>query len=43
MKQAAIFPVTDPNDRQIHGSQVHNVIYVAALEQADPTNIWLSS
>ena len=42
MSQAAIFPITDPNDPLIHGSQVHNCIYVAAIQNCDPTNIWLS-
>ena len=43
MKQAAIFPITDKNDSQIHGSQVHNCVYIAAIQQCDPTNVWLSS
>lgn len=43
MKQAAIFPIADPNRAQIHGSQVHNCIYVAQIDNCDPTNVWLSS
>lgn len=43
MKQAAIFPITDPNEAQIHGNQVHNCIYVAAIQNCDPTNVWLGS
>ena len=42
MKNAAIFPVTAPNQPEIHGSQVHNAIYMAVYEQSDPTNVWLS-
>jgi peptide/nickel transport system substrate-binding protein len=43
MSQAAIFPITDPNWPGIHGTQVHNCIYVAAIQNCDPTNVWLSS
>ena len=43
MTQAAIFPITDPNTALLHGTQVHNCIYVAALQNCDLTNIWLSS
>jgi peptide/nickel transport system substrate-binding protein len=42
MKNAAIFPITAPNQPEIHGSQVHNAIYMAIYEQSDPTNVWLS-
>jgi peptide/nickel transport system substrate-binding protein len=43
MNDAAIFPISDPNQPQIHGSQVHNCVYMAVFQQCDPTNIWLSS
>ncbi len=42
MKDAAIFPITDPNQANIHGSQVHNTIFMAIYQQFDPTNVWLS-
>ncbi|HVA73632.1 MAG TPA: ABC transporter substrate-binding protein [Acidimicrobiales bacterium] len=42
MKEAAIFPITDPNQPLMRGSQVHNAIYVPAIQQFDPTNVWLS-
>ena len=42
MNQAAIFPITDPNEAQIHNSSVHGCVYVAAIQNCDPTNIWLS-
>ena len=42
MKNAAIFPITAPNQAEIHGSQVHHSIYMAVYEQSDPTNVWLS-
>jgi len=41
MKDAAIFPITNPNLPLMRGSQVHNAIYVPFLEQIDPTNVWL--
>jgi len=43
MAKAAIFPITDPNQAIIHGSQTHNCIYMAIYEQCDPTNVWLTS
>lgn len=42
MKGAAIYPITDPNQANIAGSQVHNTVYMAIYEQFDPTNVWLS-
>ena len=36
MSQAAIFPITDPNRAQIHGSQVHNCIYMARHPELRP-------
>jgi peptide/nickel transport system substrate-binding protein len=43
MSQAAVFPIADPNRAQMHGSQVHNCIYMAVLANCDPTNVWLTS
>ena len=43
MTQAAIYPITNANLPLIRGSQTHNAIYVPAIEQIDPTNVWLSS
>ena len=43
MSQAAVFPIADPNRPQMHGSQVHNCIYMAVLANCDPTNVWLTS
>jgi len=43
MSQAPIFPIASPNRAQIHGSQVHNCIYMAYIANCDPTNVWLSS
>ncbi len=43
MSQAAIYPITDPNLPLMRGTQVHNAIYVPAIEETDPTNVWLSN
>jgi len=43
MKEAAIFPISDPNRAQLHGSQVHNCIYVAQFDDCDPTNVWVTA
>jgi peptide/nickel transport system substrate-binding protein len=43
MNQAAIYPITSPNWPGIHGTQVHNCIWVTSLQNCDPTNVWLSS
>ncbi|WP_375491833.1 ABC transporter substrate-binding protein [uncultured Jatrophihabitans sp.] len=40
---AAIFPITADNQALYHASHVHNTIPIAALQQIDPTNVWLSS
>ncbi|HEX3425595.1 MAG TPA: ABC transporter substrate-binding protein [Acidimicrobiales bacterium] len=42
MADAAIFPITSPNQPEFHASQVHNTVYVPNLNQFDPTNVWLS-
>ncbi len=42
MKAAAIFPITDPNQAVVAGSQVHNVVFMAVYQQFDPTNVWLN-
>jgi peptide/nickel transport system substrate-binding protein len=41
MKDAAIFPITSPNQPVYHANQVHNAVYVPNLFQFDPTNVWL--
>jgi peptide/nickel transport system substrate-binding protein len=43
MKQAAVYPVTDPNQGAISGSQVHNCIYIQPLQNCNLANVWLSS
>jgi len=43
MKDAAIYPITDPQQPNYHASYVHNAVYVPAIQQFDPTNVWLST
>jgi peptide/nickel transport system substrate-binding protein len=42
MQDAAFFPITDQNEGTYHASHTHNTIYIPALQQIDPTNVWLS-
>jgi peptide/nickel transport system substrate-binding protein len=42
MSQAAVFPVTNPNEPMLHNNMVHNCIYIAFIQNCDATNIWLS-
>jgi peptide/nickel transport system substrate-binding protein len=43
MADAAIFPITSPTQAVMRGNQVHNAVFVPALNQFDPTNVWLST
>lgn len=43
MKDAAIYPITYDNQPDYHATYVHNAIYVPAIQQFDPANVWLSS
>lgn len=42
MANAAFFPITNPKQANYHASQVHNAVYVPALQNFDPANVWLS-
>jgi peptide/nickel transport system substrate-binding protein len=42
MEDAAIYPIDDPNGALVHAAQVHNDIYIPALQNFDFTNVWLS-
>jgi peptide/nickel transport system substrate-binding protein len=42
MKDAVFFPITEPKQPNYHAEQVHNTVYVPALQNFDPTNVWLS-
>jgi peptide/nickel transport system substrate-binding protein len=43
MKDAAIYPITQPLQPNYHASYVHNAVYVPAIQEFDPTNVWLST
>ena len=43
MKDAPFYPIVNPNQPLYHASYVHNAVYVPAIQQFDPTNIWMSS
>jgi peptide/nickel transport system substrate-binding protein len=43
MAQAALYPVSDPNAGTVQGSQVHNCVYIGAVQNCNMANIWLSS
>jgi peptide/nickel transport system substrate-binding protein len=43
MKDAPIYPITQPLQPLYHASYVHNAVYVPAFQQFDPTNVWLSA
>ena len=42
MKRAVIYPVTAINYAVYHSSRLHNAVFVPALEEFYPTNVWLS-
>jgi len=41
MADAAFFPITNPKQPNYHAAQVHNAVYIPALQGFDPTNVWL--
>jgi peptide/nickel transport system substrate-binding protein len=43
MADAPIYPITDPQQPLYHASYVHNAVYIPAIQQFDPTNVWLST
>jgi peptide/nickel transport system substrate-binding protein len=43
MKDAPIYPITDPQQPNYHASYVHNAVYIPTMQQFDPTNVWLST
>jgi peptide/nickel transport system substrate-binding protein len=42
MGDAPVFEITTPTFPTYHASQVHNTVFVPALNQIDPTNVWLT-
>jgi peptide/nickel transport system substrate-binding protein len=43
MKDAPIYPIVQPLWPAYHATYVHNAVYVPALQNFDPTNVWLSA
>lgn len=43
MTQAAVYPITNPNEASIRGSQVHNCVYLQPFQGCNYSNVWLSS
>ena len=43
MNDAAIYPIAQPLWPNYHASYVHNAVYVPALQNFDPANVWLST
>ncbi|MEQ7125830.1 ABC transporter substrate-binding protein [Actinopolymorpha sp. B11F2] len=41
MKEAPVYPITNPLQPNYHASQVRNAVYIPALQNFDPTNVWL--
>jgi peptide/nickel transport system substrate-binding protein len=42
MQQAPTYQITQSMQPLYHSSFVHNAVYVPAIQQFDPTNVWLS-
>ncbi len=42
MQDAPFFPITNPQQPNYHAAQVQNAVYVPAMQNYDPTNVWLS-
>ena len=43
MNDAPIYPIAQPLWPNYHASYVHNAVYVPAIQNFDPTNVWLST
>ena len=43
MQDAVIYPITDPQQPLYHAAYVHNAVYIPAVQQFDPTNVWLTT
>lgn len=42
MEDAPFFPITSPLNANYHADQVNNAIYLPAIQNFDPANVWLS-
>lgn len=43
MADAAFYPITNPNQPNYKATQVNNAVYVPAIQNFDPANVWLSA
>ncbi|MDA8309608.1 MAG: ABC transporter substrate-binding protein [Actinomycetota bacterium] len=43
MQQAVMYPIEEADYAIYHSSRVHNAVFLPAIEEFDPTNVWLSS
>ncbi|TDO46329.1 peptide/nickel transport system substrate-binding protein [Kribbella sp. VKM Ac-2527] len=43
MADAPFFPITSPKNANYHAAQVNNAVYIPAIQNFDPTNVWLAS
>jgi peptide/nickel transport system substrate-binding protein len=43
MNQAPTYQITQDEQPNYHSSFVHNAVYVASIQNFDPTNVWLST
>jgi peptide/nickel transport system substrate-binding protein len=43
MKEAAIYPISSPQQLMSHASYVHNAVYLNTLQNFDAANVWLSN
>jgi peptide/nickel transport system substrate-binding protein len=41
MADAPFYPLTNPKNPNYHAAQVHNTNYVPAMQNFDPTNVWI--
>jgi len=41
MADAPFYPLTNPKNANYHAPQVHNAVYVPAMQMFDPTNVWI--
>jgi len=42
MQDAPFYPLTNPTQPNYHAAQVKGAVYVPAIQNFDPTNVWLS-
>jgi peptide/nickel transport system substrate-binding protein len=43
MADAPFYPITSPKNANFHAAQVNNAVYIPAIQNFDPTNVWLTS